>query len=430
MHYNIIMKKGHITIIGSGVAGLTAAYLLSKKFKITLCESENRLGGHTNTITIDKGVDEGLAIDTGFIVCNEKNYPLFLKLLQQLNVPITNSDMSFGFHSIPRNFYYNSDLYNGIFAQRKHLFSPSFYRFLMEIKRFNEIATHDFTHNLIGEESLGEYIDKHCFSQTFISSYLLPMGAAIWSSPCQKMTDFPAKSFLQFWHNHCLLQVQDRPQWKTIPNGAKTYVDTIRKYLLKDKENQIYHTKVESVSRQESYCTVHTKEHGNINCDKVVIATHADQALKLLEKPSDDETNYLGSWRYSQNKTYLHTDNTLLPPKKRAWASWNVRQTSALSTQKPVSVSYYMNRLQPLQTKKDYFVSLNPEQGIAPGKLVKEIQYTHPCFDEKALDSQVKLPELNGKQNTYFCGSYFGYGFHEDAVRSAVNVADKLGIPL
>ena len=336
--------------------------------------------------------------------------------------------MSFSYHQMhPTPFYYSSDFPKGLFAQYRHIFSPKYWRFLADIFAFNRRAIEDLNAKKLGQRSLIEYLHSHQYSESFIRHYVLPMGAAIWSASFEEIKQFPAQTFIQFWANHGLLQVTGRPQWKTVKGGSKTYVTAILKQI-----DGMYRTSspIASISRSQDGVII-TDHQGIIHrFDQVVIATHADQAYRLLADPTPQETALLGPWKYSKNTTILHTDPVLMPPHHKIWASWNYLNTSTIAAQSPIFLSYYMNRLQNLQTKTNYFVTLNAPSDIAvnPAKIIKQMTYTHPIFSFEALQTQPHLSTLNGKQNTYFCGSYFGYGFHEDAVKSAINVVTQLGV--
>lgn len=422
------MIRKNIAIIGGGVAGLTAAYLLSKKHEVTLFEANDYIGGHTHTITLTEGPDSGTGIDTGFIVCNLQNYPHFCKLLTALNVPLQDSDMSFSYYqNHPEEFYYSSDFPQGLFAQSQNILSPKYWKFLQEILRFNKNALFDLKEKKLADISLINYLEKNNYSKSFIDYYILPMGSAIWSASYEEITLFPAQTFIQFWSNHGLLQVTGRPQWKTVAGGSKTYVTALLK-----KIKDCYHISraITSIKRTENQIQLTETDGTKHTFDDIVIATHADQAYTLLSDPTDAETKLLSPWKYSKNHTVLHTDSRLMPPDKKIWASWNYLNTSDTNAKNPIALTYYMNRLQNLKTKNNYFVSLNPPQNIAvdPKKIIAEMIYTHPIFSSQSIQTQKDLPSLNGVQHTNFCGSYFGYGFHEDAVTSAVKVARTFGI--
>ncbi len=428
----------NIAVVGAGAAGITAAYILSRKHKVTLFDSNTYVGGHTNTIVIPHGPDSGTPVDTGFIVFNDRTYPLLNELFRQLNVPIRKSDMSFSYFDEKTGFQYSSNVPDGLLAQRSNLFRPKFWKFLGDILKFNERSVRDLRSGMLGRVTMGEYLKAGGYSDLFVQSYILAMGAAIWSTPRGKMLEFPAETFVRFFENHGLLTLKDRPQWYTVTGGSHSYV----KAFLKQFHGGVHtHSPVQSIRREPDGVHVHLANHGKYHFDKVVIAAHADEALKMLDDPSKDEKRLLGVWQYSQNDTVLHTDVSVMPPNARAWASWNYveekeKGVRPLLEQKgsdpffPVSVSYDMNRLQGLKTHDRYFVTLNRLTSIPEDKIICKILYTHPTYTFESLASQKELPSLNGVRNTYFCGSYFGYGFHEDAVRSSVNVAKMFGMEL
>ena len=407
------MTPSRIAIIGSGISGLGCAYILRNSYDVTLFEANPTLGGHTNTIT----TNTGLNVDTGFIVFNEKNYPNFCKLIDQLEVESIASNMSFGYFDQPQNYYYSSDFPAGLFSKKKNILSLSFYKFIFDIFRFNKIGRSELKKELI-EKTIREYLDHYKFNSKFINEYVLPMGAAIWSTSHNDTEGFPAKSFLDFWNNHCLLQVFDRPKWHTIKNGSKSYIEAIIK-----KTNLKYFTNhpISKVTRHENGVVLYGP-NGPSEYDAVIIATHADQALSMLDSPSNDEEELLGKWRYSMNPTVLHSDSCVMPPNKSAWSSWMYSRKN----DNVMTSSYYMNRLQSLSGNRNYFVTLNPYQSINESTIIYKTNYEHPMMTKSSMGTQQDLSRLQGKQNTYYCGSYFGYGFHEDGFTSAINVGEYL----
>jgi len=416
-----------IAIVGTGVAGLTAAHLLAKKHRITLYEKNDYLGGHTNTITLNRGPDAGTPIDTGFIVYNDRNYPTFIRLLQSLGIQGQASDMSFGFSSREHDFEYSSYVPNGLLAQRKNLLNPIFYSMVLDILRFNRRAVSDLLEHKLEGLTLGAYLDQLKMGEPFMNFYLIPMGAAIWSTPLREMFLFPAKSFLRFFYNHGLLALKGRPEWRTIPGGAQTYVREIRSRF---KGEILLNTSITAIRRTPEEVQVEEVSTGRRNFDFVVLAAHADESLRLLSDPNEDEKRLLGAWEYISNTAVLHTDKAAMPKNKRAWASWNYMFETPLQPDVPVSLTYHMNRLQSLKTEQQYFVSLNRHQAVPTEHVHKVIHYTHPKYTPQSLATQAALTGLNGLSRTFFCGSYFGYGFHEDAVKSAVDIAEMFGIVL
>jgi predicted NAD/FAD-binding protein len=416
-----------IAVIGGGVGGITAAYLLQRRHAVTLYEKNDYVGGHTHTVVVENGLDAGTPVDTGFIVLNDRTYPLFSKFLSQLKVPIIKTDMSFSYNCRKTGLQYASTNLNTIFAQRFNLFSPSFWRMLIGITRFNSKTRQKLEQGKLEGLSLGEYLSREGFSRNLIEEYLIPMAAAIWSMPDVKMMDFPAETFFLFFENHGLLTVTDQPQWYYVENGSHTYVKV---FLENFTGRALTNHRVTSVRRTESGPVVRLHDSREEQYDRVVIAVHANEAYRMLADPLPDEIRLLSPWQYAKNHTVLHTDISLLPSNRRAWASWNYVKERGVESGSPVTVTYHMNRLQNLKTEKDYCVTLNPVKPVPGENIIREMEYSHPMFTFEALKTQKDLPALNGQRNTYFCGSYLGYGFHEDAVRSAVKVAEKFGIYL
>jgi predicted NAD/FAD-binding protein len=421
-------QKSKIAVVGGGVAGIVSAFLLQQKHEVTLFEKNAYLGGHTNTIVIEEGPDAGLAVDTGFIVLNDVNYPLFQKFLSRLDVETRDSEMSFGFQCLQSGLVYSGNNLNSLFAQRRNLVSPSFFRFLREIGRFNRQARRDLATGSVPQVTLGEYLQRGQFSRYMIENYLLPMTAAIWSTPTLRAADFPAEAFLRFFKNHGLLSLRNGPQWKTVVGGSFAYVKAFQKHFSGTLQ---LNSGVEELFRDETGVRLQLSDGRVEHFDQVVVATHADQTLQLLGDPSHDERRLLAPWIYQLNRTVLHTDASLLPPQRAAWSAWNFTREIAQDTDsQPVFVSYYMNRLQGLQAQRDYCVTLNRRQGFEPETVIAEFDYQHPQYSCASLATQEELATLNGRNRSWFCGSYFGYGFHEDAVRSAVAVANDFGIEL
>jgi predicted NAD/FAD-binding protein len=414
-----------IAVIGAGVAGITASYLLQHQHDITLYEKNDYIGGHTHTIIIEDGPDAGTPVDTGFIVLNDRTYPLLTALFSQLGVSITETDMSFSYYCRESGLQYASSNLNTIFAQRFNLIRPSFWRLLFGIVQLNSKTRQQLHQGRLGNMTLGEYLKQERFSQVLIKDYLIPMAAAIWSTPDVTMMDFPAESFFRFFDNHGLLNVTDQPQWYFVSGGSHTYV---RAFLDGFKGHVLANHRVMEVRRTDSgpVITLHDGSEEQFDC--VIIATHADEAYTMLADPTQEEILLLSPWKYTHNYTVLHTDISLLPPNRRAWASWNYLRERNVEERSPVTVTYHMNRLQNLKTVRNYCVTLNPVRTIPREHIVREMEYTHPMYTFDALETQRNLPNFNGQKNTYFCGSYFGYGFHEDAVRSAVQVTKKFGI--
>jgi len=416
-----------VAVIGGGVAGIVAAHILQRRHEVTLFEQNDYLGGHTRTIVLTEGPDAGTAVDTGFIVLNDHTYPTFHRFLAQLEVPVRFADMSFGFHSEPDNLQYAGTSLNGLFAQRSNLLRPAFWRMLWDIRGFCQNARRDLREGRLAGETLGEYVRRGGYSRAFLDHYLLPMGGAIWSASSGKMLEFPAAALIRFFENHGLLSLKNRPRWQTVVNGSHTYV---RKFLEGFRGTVHLACPVLGIRREANGVQVRLGDGSVQHFDKAVVAAHADQALRMLEDPSPEEQRLLGVWSYSVNHTVLHTDPRVMPSNRRAWASWNYTRERPGGSETPVSVTYHMNRLQGLTTRRDYFVTLNRHQAIAENLILQEMEYTHPQFTAASMATQAELPSLNGPRNTYFCGSYFGFGFHEDAVKSGVAVARAFGLEL
>ncbi len=407
-----------VAVIGGGISGISAAHCLQDNFQVTIFESANYLGGHTNTIEVSEP-NRTLAVDTGFIVLNDCNYGMLQHLFEKWKVPIRWSDMSFSFYDKTRDFYYAGTDIFGLFAKTTNIFSVEFYKFLFEIKRFGSLASDSLNsvQKIDVSYTLGDFLKENNFTSSFINDFLLPMGSAIWSVPLPQILDFPARSFFQFFKNHGLLNIKDRPRWQTVVGGSRSYVQS---FLSQFKGKVLLNSKVVSVSRSNGSVKLNFENASNQEFDYVVFATHADQTLKMLESPTALEEQLLSSWTYQNNIAILHTDSSILPPKKAAWASWNYYSSDKENGQNKALVTYYMNKLQGIDSATDYFVSLNSENLIDPSKIIKKINYAHPVYTIDAISSQDKFMEMQGKQRSFFCGSYFGHGFHEDGARSGM----------
>ncbi|UQB42561.1 FAD-dependent oxidoreductase [Thiomicrospira microaerophila] len=418
-------KKYNVAVIGSGISGLASAWFLSQQHQVTLFEKNPKLGGHTNTIEVEvKG--EKSAVDTGFIVYNEPNYPYLKALLAHLEVATHPTDMSFAVSIDKGKLEYAGNNLNTLFAQRRNLLSPKHWRMIFDILRFNKMGKADLQQGLSPDLSLGEYLEINGFGEAMQRDYLLPMAAAIWSCPTETMLGFPVNSFLQFFENHGLLNVNERPQWQTIVNGSQTYIDRI----LDKGTFKIHYSSVTDVflppveSEGIELISADGQRH---HFDQVVFACHGDESYELL-KPYGFEL--LKNFRYQFNQAWLHTDINQMPKRKSAWASWNYLSGEGVDAERAVAVSYWMNQLQPLNLSTDVFVTLNPITEPAADKVIQKIDYMHPVFDRAAIQAQTQLHKLQGKQNCWFAGAYTGYGFHEDGLTSAVNIARKWQVAL
>jgi predicted NAD/FAD-binding protein len=419
-------KDLNVAVVGGGVAGITAAYQLQKAHSVTLLEANDYVGGHTNTLVIPDGPDAGTPVDTGFIVLNDRTYPTLNRFFKSLNVAIRKSDMSFSYFSERTGFQYASRNFNSLFAQRKNLFNPFHWKMLGEIMRFNRRVQQGLQDGDIGDITLGQFLRQHRYSRRFQRHYVYPMVAAIWSAPDARVDEFPMLTFARFFHNHGLLSVSDQPQWYYVAGGSQTYV---RAFLKQFSGRVETNADVTAIERTAAGVILKDSKGNTRPFDRVVIATHADQALNLLADPSDEEKSLLGPWTYSVNETFLHTDTRWMPANRRAWASWNFIREADAGADAPVTLTYHMNRLQELNTRNEYLVTLNPFKPIDAEKIIAHMTYTHPTYTFASLDTQRYLPRLNGLGNTAFCGSYFGYGFHEDAARAGIQAAAALGVP-
>lgn len=416
-----------IAVIGAGISGIMAAYLLDRRHRVTLFEKNDYIGGHTNTIVLQEGPDAGLPIDTGFIVHNERTYPFFRAFIKQLGVAAAPTDMSFSCQDDATGFQYSSLGFDGFFAERVNLFRPSYWAFLWGIQRFCRRTEELFTKGQLGGLTLGEYARREGFRQDVIEQFVVPMASAIWSASEAKTMEFPMESFARFYSNHGLLSIWDHPPWYYIPGGSQTYVKAFLRTFKGDVRPKC---PVAAIRRVERGVALKLANGTEETFDFVVIAAHADEACRMLADPSPEEARLLGTWRYSENRTLLHRDTTHLPSNRRAWASWNYRHDPSVPKTYPATVTYYMNHLQRLKAREHYCVTLNPWNPPAAEKIIGEIVYHHPMYTFESMATQKELPSLNGRRNTYFCGAYFGYGFHEDGTRSAVDVARHFGIEL
>lgn len=415
-----------IAIIGSGISGISAAHRLQKKFSVSIFEKESRIGGHTNTVTLTTGPDAGTPVDTGFIVFNDRTYPNFINLLNDWGVASQVSDMSFSYWDRESDFCYAGTNFNGLFAKRRHLFSSRYWRFLKEITRFNRAGLDDLLRR--GQEletmTLADYVQSLGLSEDFKRWYLWPMAAAIWSASQGLIDQFPASTFLHFFRNHGLLDLRNRPVWRTIKGGSHSYLKAFQNSFT----GQINHDEAAvKIIRHSQKIEILTSQNRRHFFDAAVLACHADDALSLIENPTKLEKRLLGAWSYSKNRTFLHTDLSFMPNRRAAWASWNYVSDSEERIGDSVTLTYDMNRLQNLKTKRRYLVTLNPTREISKEHLIKEILYTHPQYTLDALQSQKHLHELQGTDRLYFAGAHFGFGFHEDGAKSGLEVAKLLG---
>jgi len=403
-----------LAVIGSGISGLSASYYFSKNHKVDLFEQDDHFGGHSYTYDI-KEDNKIIAVDLGFIVFNEQTYPNLIKFFNELNVPFEKSNMSFSVSIKDTNVEYGGSGFNAIFANKKNLLNFKFLKMINEIINFYKTAP-----SLLNTESsnatLGDYLKSSKLSKYFIEYHIIPMVAAIWSMPFQKAKEMPLKLFLNFFINHGLFKLKNRPQWYTVCNRSRTYV---KKVLEKISGEVFKNYKVSKILRSENNVRILIGNEYQ-DYDHVILASHADQSLELLDDPSLEESEILKKFTYVSNEAYLHRDENLMPIRKSAWSSWN-----SISKNENTCVTYWLNKLQNLNSEKNYFLTLNPVEAIDKNKIIKKIHFTHPYFNKDNVALQKDLNKLQGKKRTWFCGSYFGYGFHEDGLKSSKELFKK-----
>ena len=411
------MKR--VAIIGTGIAGLGCAHFLHRRFDLTLYEKNDYAGGHSNTISV-REENRFVPIDTGFMVFNEVTYPNLTRLFRELNVAVKPTKMSFSVQHLPTNLEFCGTSLNHIFGQRKNLFRPRFWKMILQTNRFNIEAIEALTSPQFQHYTLGEYVREKKYGDDFLNFYLVPMSSAVWSTPPELMLEFPAVALLRFFHNHGFLGLHTQHPWFTVVNGAKSYVEKIIEPF-----REKIKLKVGSVSvRREGSGVKVTDVSGHTKTfDQVIFASHADETLKMLADADAQEKKLLGEFKYQPNTALLHTDASVMPKTKLCWASWNYRIDCHADGKISPSTIYWMNSLQGVSDRQNYFVSINGENSVNPNSILKRIQYEHPVFSLGAIKAQNKLPVMNQRQtNVYFCGSYFKYGFHEDAFTSALDL--------
>jgi predicted NAD/FAD-binding protein len=415
------LKK--IAIIGSGISGMSAAYLLNEQYDITVFEKNDYIGGHTATVDIESNGDH-YAIDTGFIVFNDRTYPNFERLLAQLGVERQPTQMSFSVKRADTDFEYNGHTFASLFAQKRNVIRPKFWRLLYDIIRFNKICkTMYASGDYQSHSTLGYLLALHRFDDFFKMHYILPMGAAIWSTSIKEMENFEVEFFVRFFYNHGLLDVTNRPQWYVIPGGSREYIAPL---VEKFKDKIQLNADIKTVKRDAQGVCIVMANGERHEFDKVIFACHSDQALALIDNPSEDEQLVLGAIPYTANSVVLHTDKSVLPKRNNAWASWNYLLNE--HTDKAAVVTYNMNILQGIKSETAFCVTLNCDGGIDENKVLRRFTYHHPVFNSYSIAAQKKKPLIDGKNNSYFCGAYWFNGFHEDGVKSAVDVAKQLGV--
>ena len=408
-----------IAVVGSGISGLSAAYYLSKNHHVDLFEKEDHFGGHSHTIDLNINTKK-IAVDIGFIVFNFKTYPNLIKFFNENKIEIEKSDMSFSVSLRNTMFEYCGKGLNGIFANRSNLFNLKFLRMFYDIIKFYKKCDHfdKFDENI----TLGNFLEKEKLSKEFINYHLIPMVSAIWSMPPYEANQMPLKFFLKFFQNHGLFKLKNRPQWFTVSNRSRSYVENILSKISGEHFKNYIVKKIKSKS--SGIDLYYGGESEFFNYDKVVIATHADEALSIIDNPTNEEKEILSKFSYRENIAYIHTDKIAMPKNKKAWSSWN----SSLKKMKlnKSSITYWLNLLQNLRCNENIFLTLNPYFEIDQSKILKKVKFTHPYFDQSALDHQRELQNLQNKRNILFCGSYFGYGFHEDGIKSSIEMLKNL----
>lgn len=408
-----------VAVIGSGIAGLGAAWLLSREHEVVLFEREARLGGHTHTHRVEQG-GKAYSVDSGFIVMNPQNYPLLTALLDELGVPTQPTTMSFSVQDARSGLEYNATNLDSLFCQRRNLVSPKFWRMVRDITRFYRESP-----ALLAEAgdgpSLGDYLRDNDYSPMFVEDHLVPMACALWSSPSQSILQFPAKYLVRFMDNHHMLQVSERPEWRVVTGGSSSYIEALRRQW----KVQVRLSSPARRVRREAERAVVATDDGEEAFDQVLLACHSDQALALLADPSDAEREVLGAIPYQANETVLHTDARLLPRNRKAWAAWNAYVPAAPGA--ACTVSYCMNHLQSLESERPFVVTLGRGQDIDPARVLARMRYHHPVYTHASVAAQSRRGEINGVNRTWYAGAYWGFGFHEDGLRSGVEVARALG---
>jgi predicted NAD/FAD-binding protein len=414
-----------VAIIGSGISGLTCGHLLYQKHDITLFEANDYIGGHTATIDVEIN-NRKYAIDTGFIVFNDWTYPNFIKLMEKIGVQSQVTEMSFSVKNLSENLEYNGNTLNSLFAQRRNLLRPKFWRIVRDILKFNKICKKGALDKVdYGQETLNEFLERHKFSDDFIYNYILPMCAAIWSTSLEDIKAFSFTFFLRFFNNHGLLNITDRPQWRSIVGGSREYIKPLTAGF---EQNIRINSPVKSVTDEKNQKLVRLQDNSEHLFDEVIFACHSDQALAILTEPSEVQSEILGDMPYSKNEVLLHTDDSVLPIRKLAWASWNyLIKGYEGESQAPAVLTYNMNILQNIQSDTTFCVTLNNSKDIDPRKVLGSYQYSHPQFNNKTIVAQSRWVEISGLHGLHFCGAYWFNGFHEDGVRSALNVCKSFG---
>ena len=415
------MKRQKIAIVGSGISGMACAHFLNKEHDITLFEKDNRVGGHSHTVLVDEANDR-IPVDTGFMVYNEVTYPLLSRLFRELEVVTKPTSMSFSVQHVNEGLEFNGGSVNLLFGQRRNLLNLRYWKMLMQIARFNRETVAELENPTYGDLSLRDYVNARGYGNDFLHWYLSPMAAAVWSSPPERIEEFPAKTLMRFWHNHGFLGLDTQHPWRTVSGGSRCYVEK----LIQPFEYKIHRDRgVAAVEMVSNGCKIIFLDGTHQEFDKVVFAAHGDQALTALADPTPLESSLLGVFHYQKNEAVLHTDARFMPKTRRCWAAWNYRIDGAGHN----STHYWMNELQGVSDREQYFVSINPSTAPAEEAIKRRLEYEHPLFDLAAVAGQARIPELHlagSDTNRYFCGAWQRYGFHEDGLWSAVKVCEAI----
>lgn len=416
------MSRERIAIIGTGISGMASAWFLSREHNVTVFEKDDRVGGHSHTVMVDEGPGQ-IPVDTGFMVYNEVTYPLLTRLFQELDVATKPTSMSFSVQHVGEGLEFNGGSLNLLFGQRKNLLNLRYWRMLAQIARFNRETVEELVNPAYGEMSLRDYVKARGYGEDFLRWYLSPMAAAVWSSPPERIDEFPARTLMRFWHNHGFLGLNTQHPWRTVSGGSRCYVEK----LINHFEQNIHRgAGVRRVSHLSNGVRVTLNDGSSDEFDRVVIATHGDQALRMIADPTPLENELLGCFRYQENEAVLHTDTGFMPKTRRCWASWNYRIEGAGNRH---STHYWMNELQGVSDREQYFVSINPSSPPAEESIKRRLAYEHPLFDLEAVAAQDRLPGLHAAGDgtrRHFCGAWQRYGFHEDGLWSAVNVCAQI----
>lgn len=416
------MSRERIAIVGTGISGMASAWFLSREHDVTVFEKDDRVGGHSHTVMVDEGQSQ-IPVDTGFMVYNEVTYPLLTRLFHELDVATKPTSMSFSVQHVGEGLEFNGGSLNLLFGQRRNLFNLRYWRMLAQIARFNRETVAELGNPAYGDMSLRDYVKARGYGDDFLRWYLSPMAAAVWSSPPERIDEFPARTLMRFWHNHGFLGLDTQHPWRTVSGGSRCYVEK----LIKPFEQNIHRgAGVRAVSQASNGVQVTLNDGSHREFDRVVIAAHGDQALRMIADPTGLESELLGRFRYQENEAVLHTDARFMPKTRRCWASWNYRIEAG---GKLHSTHYWMNELQGLSDREQYFVSINPSSPPAEESIKRRLVYEHPLFDLEAVAAQDRLPALHAagdETKRYFCGAWQRYGFHEDGLWSAVNVCAEI----